>query len=84
MKKQHAILNLLYDMGMPIKGQRSTTDEDGKEVYTVAFTNGALEELEQLQQNFHLTNLEEVLRVAIALMRRVDEINNASEKKANR
>ena len=69
---------------MPIKGKKSTANEDGvdKEVYTVAFTNGALEELEQLQQKFHLPSLESVLKLSIAFLSRVGDNSDESKSKS--
>lgn len=69
-------------MSMPIQGQQTTTNEDGvdKDAYTVAFTNGALEELEQLKEKMHLPDLEAVVKLSIALLRRLEESSDGSKK----
>lgn len=56
-------------------GTPTTVKEDGvdKDAYTVAFTNGALEELEQLQEKMHLPDLESVVKLSIAVLRKLQE-----------
>lgn len=74
----------MYHKDMPIEGTRTTkADGDDKDVYTVAFTNGALQELEELQQKLNLSDLEAVLKLSIALLSKVQESGaNGSQKSA--
>jgi len=67
---------------MPQQGKKTTVKEDGisKEAYTVAFTNGALEELEQLKKNLDAPDLDSVIRIAIGILRRIDETNESKHK----
>lgn len=67
---------------MPIQGKQTTKKEDGvdKDAYTVAFTNGALEELENLKEKFKLESLEAVVKLSIALLGRLEE---SDEQKPN-
>jgi len=67
---------------MPIEGTKTTKSEDGvdKDAYTVAFTNGALGELEELKDKLHLDNLEAVIKLSIALLRRLEESNDGQKR----
>lgn len=67
---------------MPIQGQQTTKNEDGvdKDAYTVAFTNGALAELEELKEKLKLDNLEAVVKLSIALLRRLEESNDGQQR----
>lgn len=69
---------MAYTKYMPTTGEKTTITEDGidKSVYTVAFTNGALQELEELQSKMELPDLESVVKLSIALLRRLKETEN--------
>jgi hypothetical protein len=58
-------------------GTKTTVNEDGvdKDAYTVTFTNGALAELEELQKSIKAEDLDSVLRVAIGVLKRLEELN---------
>ena len=60
---------------MPLHGEKTTVKEDGvdKDAYTITFTNGALAELEELQNSLNLEDVDTVLKVAIALLKKVEE-----------
>ncbi|HSX15473.1 MAG TPA: hypothetical protein VLF40_01660 [Candidatus Saccharimonadales bacterium] len=65
---------------MPATGQRTTVNEDGseKDAYTVVFTNGALAELEELQQKIGANDTDAVIKTAIGLLKQVVENNRAT------
>ena len=69
---------MMYDIYMPHKGQKTTINEDGveKPAYTIAFTNGALEELEQLQKKLGAPDLDSVVKVAIGILSHIEERNH--------
>jgi hypothetical protein len=58
-------------------GRSTTVHENGveKPAYTVSFTNGALAELESLQQKLGAPDLDSVIRIAIGVIRRISESN---------
>ncbi len=60
---------------MPATGKKTTIMEDGvdKEAYSVIFTNGALRELEDLKDSLEAPDLDSVLRIAIGLIKRVEQ-----------
>lgn len=68
-------------MDMPIQGEQTTKNEDGvdKDAYTVAFTNGALAELEELKTKLGLADLEAVVKLSIALLRRLEESSDGQK-----
>jgi cation transport regulator ChaB len=66
-------------MAMPHKGQKTTVKEDGqeKEAYQITFTNGALEELEDIAKSLNTADdLDTAVRVAIAYLKNTLEKNN--------
>lgn len=62
---------------MPQIGQKTKVQEDGvdKDAYTVTFTNGALQELEDLQESMKADDLDSVLKVAIGVLKRLEKLN---------
>lgn len=66
---------------MPQHGEKTTVNEDGtvKDAYTVTFTNGALEELEELQKTLKVDDLDMVLKVGIALLKKTGEQGDGSK-----
>ena len=69
---------MIYNNHMPQTGKRKIVDEDGvkKDAYTVTFTNGALDELEQLQKSIKAPDLDAVLKIAIGITKRVEAMQN--------
>lgn len=67
---------------MPLHGEKTTVNEDGvdKDAYTVTFTNGALKELEELQSSLKLDNVDKVLQVGIALLKRMKDLEDGTGK----
>lgn len=66
-------------MHMPAVGQRTTVNEDGseKDAYTVVFTNGALAELEELQDKIGANDIDAVIKTAIGLLKQIEENSRA-------
>lgn len=60
---------------MPQQGQKTTVQEEGqeKEAFQVTFTNGALQELEELAKYFHTKDLTEVVKIAIGVVQKLKE-----------
>lgn len=69
-------------MYMPQSGVKTTINEDGvdKEAYTVSFTNGALAELEALKDKMDAPDLDSVVKIAIGVLRRIEERNGHTTK----
>jgi hypothetical protein len=65
----------MYDMSMSMTSHKDTVQEDGvdKEAYVVSFTNGAYKELEELQRKLKLKDVDTVLKVAVAVLKRIPE-----------
>lgn len=66
---------------MPQTGRRKTIKKDGveQESYTVTFTNGALQELEELKESIGAPDLNSVLKVAIGLVKRFETLRHERE-----
>ena len=70
---------------MPYQAQKTTVNEDGrdKEALQVTFTNGALQELEDLAVYLKTNDLTEVVRIGIALLqntkRQQEKLQDKSE-----
>jgi hypothetical protein len=60
---------------MPVTGKSEVIREEGqdKDAYSVSFTNGAKEQLEELKTFLKVTELTDVVKVAIALVQRIKE-----------
>jgi hypothetical protein len=60
---------------MPVTGESRQINEGGspKEAFTVNFTNGALDQLKELQLFFNEKELIGVVQLAIAFLQRVKE-----------
>ena len=69
---------MIYNETMPTKGTRKTINKDGveKDAYSVTFTNGALEELEELQKRLKAPDLDSVLKVAIGITKQVEAMRD--------
>jgi hypothetical protein len=67
---------------MPQTGSKTTVNEDGveKDAYTVTFTNGALQELEDLKTKMGAPSLDSVVQIAIGVLRRLEEHNGTKPK----
>ena len=66
---------------MPVTGKDEIIKEEGqdKNAYTVSFTNGAKEQLDELQKFFDASNHTETVKLAISFLQRIKE--NEEEKK---
>ena len=64
---------------MPQTGHKTTVQEDGvdKDAYSIVFTNGALAELEELQQSLKADDIDTVVRIAIGVLKRLEDGNKA-------
>jgi hypothetical protein len=67
---------------MGINSEEKTINEDGQEkrAFIVSFTNGALEQLEELRQFFKLTENIDVIKAGISIVQKSKE---QGEKKAD-
>ena len=65
----------IYNNYMPVSGQDKTINEDGrdKDGFSVNFTNGAKDQLEELKEYFKASNLTEVIKLGVSFLQRVKE-----------
>lgn len=67
---------------MPINGTKNTINEEGqdKEAFVVTFTNGALQQLEDLRLHYSQPDLNEVIKLGISLLQQIKEQKNIIQK----
>ena len=72
---------MLYSLPMPVTGKNEKVQEEGqeKDAYSVSFTNGAKEQLDELQRFFKASDATETVKLAISFLQRIKE---TEEKKA--
>lgn len=60
---------------MAFKGEIKTIKEDGKEkkILVATFTNGTMEQLEELKEFFKIPDVAEVVKVGISLLQKYKE-----------
>lgn len=62
---------------MPITSKNELVKEEGqdKEAFTISFTNGAKQQLQELQKHFKKDSTEEVVKYAIGVLERLKQID---------
>ncbi len=67
---------------MPVSGKNETIKEEGqdKQAFTVSFTNGAKEQIEELKKHFSASSELEIVKLGISILQNLKE---RDEKKAN-
>lgn len=71
-------------MSVNQRTEKVTEEGEEKEAFVVSFTNGAKQQLEELQAHFKTNDLLDVVKLGISFLQRVKEINEKKKAEAEK